>query len=408
MKLLVFAHTPPPHHGQSLMVQTLVEGFRSQSAGNSSPSPARSSNEYGIEIFHVNARLSDGIEDVGTARIGKIFGLLKYCAQAIRLRFRHGVRTMYYVPAPAKRAPLYRDWLVMGLCRPFFRSLIFHWHAVGLGEWIETSARPWERWLTRRLLGRAALALALSEFNRADAEKLQPRRTAIVANGIPDPCPTCEYELLPWRSLRRQTIAQAAATQRNDTTALVVARVIFIAHCTRDKGLFDAIEAVARANANLATRRVALRLELRVAGEFLSDAERSEFERLRVANADWLTYVGFVRGDAKEAFFRTADVLLFPTYYANEGQPVALIEAMAFALPVVTTRWRAIPEALPPNYAGLLEPRQPEHAAEAVLRALTEDSQPLREQFIRRFSIQTHLAALAKAIRSIENPPSNP
>lgn len=408
MKLLVFAHTPPPHHGQSLMVQTLVEGFRSQSAGNSSPSPARSSNEYGIEIFHVNARLSDGIEDVGTARIGKIFGLLKYCAQAIRLRFRHGVRTMYYVPAPAKRAPLYRDWLVMGLCRPFFRSLIFHWHAVGLGEWIETSARPWERWLTRRLLGRAALALALSEFNRADAEKLQPRRTAIVANGIPDPCPTCEYELLPWRSLRRQTIAQAAATQRNDTTAPVVARVIFIAHCTRDKGLFDAIEAVARANANLATRRVALRLELRVAGEFLSDAERSEFERLRVANADWLTYVGFVRGDAKEAFFRTADVLLFPTYYANEGQPVALIEAMAFALPVVTTRWRAIPEALPPNYAGLLEPRQPEHAAEAVLRALTEDSQPLREQFISRFSIQTHLAALAKAIRSIENPPSNP
>lgn len=408
MKLLVFAHTPPPHHGQSLMVQTLVEGFRSQSAGNSSPSPARSSDEYGIEIFHVNARLSDGIEDVGTARIGKIFRLLKYCAQAIRLRFRHGVRTMYYVPAPAKRAPLYRDWLVMGLCRPFFRSLIFHWHAVGLGEWIETSARPWERWLTRRLLGRAALALALSEFNRADAEKLQPRRTAIVANGIPDPCPTCEYELLPWRSLRRQTIAQAAVTQRNDTTAPVVARVIFIAHCTRDKGLFDAIEAVARANANLATRRVALRLELRVAGEFLSDAERSEFERLRVASANWLTYVGFVRGDAKEAFFRTADVLLFPTYYANEGQPVALIEAMAFALPVVTTRWRAIPEALPPNYAGLLEPRQPEHAAEAVLRALTEDSQPLREQFISRFSIQTHLAALAKAIRSIENPPSNP
>jgi len=27
MKLLVFAHTPPPHHGQSYMVQLMLEGF---------------------------------------------------------------------------------------------------------------------------------------------------------------------------------------------------------------------------------------------------------------------------------------------------------------------------------------------------------------------------------------------
>jgi glycosyltransferase involved in cell wall biosynthesis len=227
-----------------------------------------------------------------------------------------------------------------------------------------------------------------------------------VANGIPDPCPTCEYELLPWRRLRRQAITEAAGARR-EGAAPVVAQVIYIAHCTRDKGLFDAITAVARANEILAARGNALRLELRIAGEFLGDAELSEFERLRRANADWLTYAGFVRGEAKEAFFRTADVLLFPTYYANEGQPVALIEAMAFGLPVVTTRWRAIPEALPANYLGLLEPRQPDRAAEAVLRALTEDGQPLREQFVRRFSIQTHLATLAKAIQSVEAAPGH-
>ena len=35
--------------------------------------------------------------------------------------------------APGKRAALYRDWVVMVLCRPFFRQVIHHWHAVGLG-----------------------------------------------------------------------------------------------------------------------------------------------------------------------------------------------------------------------------------------------------------------------------------
>ena len=38
MKLLVFAHTPPPHHGQSYMVQLMLEGFggdrRKASYGN--------------------------------------------------------------------------------------------------------------------------------------------------------------------------------------------------------------------------------------------------------------------------------------------------------------------------------------------------------------------------------------
>ena len=37
---------------------------------------------------------------------------------------------------------------------------------------------------------------------------------------------------------------------------------------------------------------------------------------------------------------RDADLFCFPTFYQNENQPVNLIEAMAFGLPVVTTRWR--------------------------------------------------------------------
>jgi glycosyltransferase involved in cell wall biosynthesis len=316
---------------------------------------------------------------------------------------------LYYVPAPAKRAPLIRDWIVMTLCRPWFRHVVLHWHAVGLGSWLESSARPWERWLAQRLLGGAELALVLSEFSRADAVKLRPQRTEVVANGIPDPCPTCDYELLPWRRERRAELTAALAGRTDATSAApVTGRVIYLAHCTRDKGLFDAIEAVSRANAILAGRRAGLQLELVVAGEFLADAERAEFEQLRAGHAAWLRYAGFVRDDAKEVLFRTADAFLFPTYYANEGQPVALIEAMAFGLPIVTTRWRAIPEALPAGYSGLTEPKQPDQAAEALLRAVIEDGQPLRAQYVRRFSLETHLATLAKAIRSLEKPLGSP
>ena len=51
------------------------------------------------------------------------------------------MKNFYYVPAPGKRVALYRDWLVMLLCRPFFKNIILHWHAAGLAKWLETSTK---------------------------------------------------------------------------------------------------------------------------------------------------------------------------------------------------------------------------------------------------------------------------
>jgi len=49
-------------------------------------------------------------------------------------------------------------------------------------------------------------------------------------------------------------------------------------------------------------------------------------------------------------------------------KPGNLIEALAFGLPIVTTRWRSIPEMLPPNYPGLVDPKSPGQIAEALQR----------------------------------------
>jgi len=71
---------------------------------------------------------------------------------------------------------------------------------------------------------------------------------------------------------------------------------------------------------------------------------------------------------------READLFCFPTRYIGENQPVNLIEAMAFGLPIVTTRWRSLPEMLPPNYPGLVDSQSPEQIAAALLRLMNERS----------------------------------
>src|SRR4051812_39332 len=113
MKLLVFAHTPPPHHGQSYMVQLMLAGFGGDHRKHSLDKNRAVPNGFAVECYHVNARLSQKLEDIGDLRIGKFILLLGYCAQAIWCRFRYGIRDFYYIPAPGKRSALYRDWFVM-------------------------------------------------------------------------------------------------------------------------------------------------------------------------------------------------------------------------------------------------------------------------------------------------------
>lgn len=407
MKLVLFAHKPPPVHGQSLMVQLMLNAFGGDCRRKTAQAGPHqlNTNPYGIEVYHVNARLSHDLPDVGRPRLAKIPRLIFYCAQAIWIRFRYGVTAMYYVPAPPRRAAIYRDWIVMLLCRPFFKTLVFHWHAVGLGAWLTQQATAIERWLTHLLLGRATTAIVLSRFNQPDAEVLRPHRTFVVTNGIPDPCPDYVPSLAAKRAHRASHLQRLFQTQTpatNSTQPHETVHVLFLAHCTRDKGFFDAIEGVKLANARLAADKTPISFRLTMVGSFLRADEQAEFEKLLgdLGDASWLRHLGFISEPEKWALYREADVFCFPTYFAFEGQPMNLIEAMAFGLPIVTTRWRSIPEHIPSNYPGLIEPRHPDQIATALLAVTTIDGTKFRQVFETQFSVARHLKDLADAIKS--------
>jgi glycosyltransferase involved in cell wall biosynthesis len=404
MKLLIFAHVPPPYHGQSAAVQTLLEHF----GGDQRKSKFRREppSRYGIECYHVNARLSKTMGDIGEFQIRKFDQILFYCLQAIWCRFRYGVKTMYYVPAPGKAVALYRDWLVMLFCRPFFDKIIFHWHGGGLAKWLETSGRHKTRSVTYRSMGRADLSIVLTEYGRVDAEKLLPRRLAIIGNGLPDPCPEFNDSILPFREARI-TALKAFLSRKTAPANLSggIVNVLFVATCSREKGLFDALEGVRLANQAAEEQELPLRFRFVVAGTFASSAEEKEFRELILRHRllDAVSLVGFISGERKYREFCAADIFCFPTYYPAEGQPTNIAEALAFGLPVITTRWRAVPDMLPADYPGLVDIKSPAQIA-GKLRLLCEMdlSAALRGIFLERFTLERHLAAMSEAIRDVE------
>jgi len=104
-------------------------------------------------------------------------------------------------------------------------------------------------------------------------------------------------------------------------------RVLYLSRIVKDKGIYETVEAVSLLKAKYPM------IELVVAGEGEElENVKSYVRNRKISN---VTFVGYVRGEAKRRIFEKSQVFCFPTYY-GEGLPVSVIEAIAYGLPVVT------------------------------------------------------------------------
>ena len=396
-KILVFAHVPPPHHGQSVMVQILLEGLRADPR---------------FEVHHVDARVSDDIGDIGSFRPQKFIRLFKCILKAWWIRLRYGRMAFYYVPAPAKRSAILRDWVVMALCRPFFPELILHWHAYGLGEWA-AAGKDWQRRLTRLALGKADLAIVLNNYNKRDAAVFEPKQIEVVPNGIADQFPDYDERLAPKRKARAAALGAMAGNKElvagQKCANPEIVRFLFLGHLIESKGVFVAIEATKIANKELRKSNAPWRAELTLAGSFASEGEEGRvLAAIKTANESagddglCVTFAGFMDSGQKESALEKADALVFPTFYENEAQPLVLFEAMCAGLPVVTTAWRGIAEPLPPGYPLLVEPRSVGSLAKMLtdLGALTS-AEGLRAKYTSEYKMQLFAPRMADTLMHV-------
>jgi glycosyltransferase involved in cell wall biosynthesis len=141
--------------------------------------------------------------------------------------------------------------------------------------------------------------------------------------------------------------------------------VLFLARLDPCKGAVTSVRAVQ------ALARQGYDVRLRIAGDGPVAPE------LRADPDPRVELLGYVRGPDKLAAYDDADVFLFPTE-CGEGLPVALLEAMARGLPIVSRRDGAIPDVVVDETMGLLtESVDPEVFAGLLARLI--DDAPLRQ-----------------------------
>ena len=136
-----------------------------------------------------------------------------------------------------------------------------------------------------------------------------------------------------------------------------IRKLIFVARLHMTKGLGEALDAC---------RHLPEQCHLHVFGPGMSDTDWSLFEAHPRA-----TYGGVVTPEDMSRVLSAHDLLLFPSYYPGEGHAGVILEAFQCGLPVITTRWRAIPELVAHEANGLLvAPRSVDEVRSAIERLL--------------------------------------
>ncbi len=152
-----------------------------------------------------------------------------------------------------------------------------------------------------------------------------------------------------------------AENQRED----ICRRFVFLGHLWRTKGIETILEAAPGLPDDCSI-------------DLFGPLDEYTAEAIERRGVGRVHYRGFLTHDQVEAALWEYDCLVLPTHHPGEGYPGVIAEAFAHGLPVITTRWLAIPEIVDETCGILIEPENTA-AFVAALTALHRDSHRWRQ-----------------------------
>lgn len=374
VRVLCVGQTPPPIHGQALIIERVLK-----------------SQLDGVEMLHTRMNFSQTIDDTGRFRLLKILHLFQVVLLILYQRVVHRPDVLYYPPAGPHRVPFYRDAAVLLTTRWFFKKLVFHFHASGISTLYPRLSWP-ERLLYRLAYFKPDAVIRSSPFTAEDGRFLQATTEYIIPYGIP--------AILDGQAIANRNDG-ASGTQRETARPL---NILFVGILRESKGALVLLEACGQ----LAQAGVPFQAEF--LGEFQTAEFRSRVEsRIRELGIEKsVVLAGTLLGREKQAAYSRADVFCFPTFYESEAFALVVVEAMSSGLPVVVTRWRGLPSLVRDGENGYLVDT---HDVDAVAQRLIELAenpdlrlamgQHGRERFDRHYTHERYVADLADMFQDI-------
>lgn len=362
--ILLVGQTPPPFHGQAVATKLLFD------------------HEWiDQKIYFLRMNFSQSETEVGRFSFRKVFHLFILIIKTVALLIRRFPCVLYYPPASPHMVPVLRDIFFLIIVRPFSRGTVFHFHAGGLPEFVNSLNNP-IRFFAKRAYLKPDLGIEISNSQVKEVDGFYAKKRIVIPNGLDVPAKKCEDK-----------------KAENE-----IKRILFVAGLRRTKGVLDLIETAQK------LKEMKLDFIMDVVGLW----QESETEKLFHAELskhnlkDNILIHGKLIGQDKWDLYNSATLFFFPSYYESENFPLVLIEAMAFGLPIVSTKWRGITEMVDQGDSGFLcEVGKCDEFAEAI-RSLFVDqdlhdkmSKSARSLYENNYTQNGFISSMAEAFEDV-------
>lgn len=149
-------------------------------------------------------------------------------------------------------------------------------------------------------------------------------------------------------------------------------RMYYLSNLIWSKGYFDVLKAT-----DLLVNKYGKDVRCVFSGNFMASADdtkpgisnKEDFDIFVKEHhlEEVVTYYPGMYGEQKDKAFAESNVFLLPTYYINEGQPVSIIEAMAYGCVPIVTEYRHIPMMVTKDNGCFVEPRNADQIAATIV-----------------------------------------
>lgn len=204
-------------------------------------------------------------------------------------------------------------------------------------EQFYSEASNWKKKLIKKVYLKCGKLIALSEEWQSKLELIVPKEKITVIEN---------YCIIP----------KTIATKKK--------QILFLGEIGERKGCFDIPAIYAE------IKRIEKEIPLLIGGDGEIEKMQELFDKEAVG--DSVSFLGWVRGIEKDRLLQDSSIFLFPSY--NEGMPMALLEAMAYGLAIVTTNVGGIPKLVEDGVDGFIcEPRDIHGIAKKLIELVEDD-----------------------------------
>lgn len=346
-RILFILHLPPPIHGAAMMGKYIQESELINSS---------------FDCFCINLATAGSLSDIGHVSLEKLLKyllLLRYISHVVK-----EIRPeLVYITPNAGGKAFFKDFIVVQMLKSMGCKIIAHYHNKGVSayqsKWIYN-------FLYKRFFSNLKVILLAENLYKDIAKYVKREDVYICPNGIPS---SCKEEM---------------EARRNN----VIPHLLFLSNLLISKGvivLLDALKILKEKEYTFVCQFIGGETAEINAVQFFEEVNKREL-------SDLVTYVGLKVREEKEAFFRQADIFVFPTYYETFG--LVNLEAMEYKLPVISTNEGGIPDIVKDGENGLIcEKQNPVSLADCIAKLLDDEELRVKmgsaghEKFCREFTL---------------------